>query len=392
MAGKGVCEMQDNILQFVDEKRLIDTAKALIAVPSPTLDAGAAADALASILAAEGFAVERPPADWPQAPAVVARLDSGRPGRVLQFDGHLDTVHLPFVPPKVEHGQLYGSGASDMKGGIAAFVEALRALRDAGAPTRGAILITAHDHHEAPWGDRRQLLALIRAGWVGNGVLLPEYLGDTLPVAGRGLAVFSVEIERAGSPVHEVLRPAGLPDVVAAGAEVVLRLNALNESLREQTAPYVGSDTLFIGRIEGGQLYNQVPVQCRVEGTRRWVTAGAAPTARRAIEALLADIAATSRTRIRLADCNVPGDAFALAPNSPLVAAFQSAHEQVTGKPLPLGGKPFIDDGNVFMAAGIEALTHGPCAVGAHTTDEQVAVAELVRVAKVYALTAQAFC
>lgn len=384
--------MQDNVLQFVDEQRLIDTAQALIAVPSPTLDAGAAADALASILAAEGFAVERPPADWPQAPAVVARLDSGHPGRVLQFDGHLDTVHLPFVPPKVEDGQLYGSGASDMKGGIAAFVEALRALRDAGGPTKGAILITAHDHHEAPWGDRRQLLALIRAGWVGDGVLLPEYLGDTLPVAGRGLAVFSVAIERDGSPVHEVLRPAGLPDVVAAGAEVVLRLNALNEPLREQTAPYVGSDTLFIGRVEGGQLYNQVPVQCRVEGTRRWVTAGAAPTARRAIEALLADIAAASGTRIRLADWNVPGDAFALAPNSPLVSAFQSAHEQVTGKPLPLGGKPFIDDGNVFMAAGIEALTHGPCAVGAHTTDEQVAVAELVRVAKVYALTAQAFC
>lgn len=384
--------MENNVLQAVNEQRLLDTAQELIAVPSPTLDAGAAADALASILAAEGFAVERPPADWPQAPAVVARLDSGRPGRVLQFDGHLDTVHLPFVPPKVEDGQLYGAGSSDMKGGIAAFVEAVRALRDAGAPAQGAILLTAHDHHEAPWGDRRQLLALIRAGLVGDGVLLPEYLGDTLPVAGRGLAVFSVAIERDGSPVHEVLRPAGLPDVVAAGAEVVVRLNALNEQLRAHTAPYVGSDTLFIGRIEGGQLYNQVPVQCRVEGTRRWVTAGAASAARRQIEALLAGIAAASSTRIRLADWNVPGDAFALAPNSPLVGAFQAAHEQVTGKPLPLGGKPFIDDGNVFMAAGIEALTHGPCAVGAHTTDEQVAVAELVRVAKVYALTAQAFC
>lgn len=384
--------MKDNVLQAVDEQRLLDTAQKLIAVPSPTLDAGAAADALASILAAEGFAVERPPADWPPAPAVVARLDSGRPGRVLQFDGHLDTVHLPFVPPKVEDGQLYGSGASDMKGGIAAFVEALRALRDAGAPTKGAILLTAHDHHEAPWGDRRQLLALIRAGLIGDGVLLPEYLGDTLPVAGRGLAVFSVEIERDGVPVHEVLRPAGLPDVLAAGAEVVGRLNALNEHLREQTAPYVGSDSLFIGRLEGGQLYNQVPTQCRIEGTRRWVTAGAASTARRQIEARLAEVAAASGTRIRLADWNVPGDAFALAPNSPLVGAFQSAHEQVTGKPLPLGGKPFIDDGNVFMAAGIEALTHGPCAVGAHTTDEQVAVAELVRVAQVYALTAQAFC
>ena len=120
-------------------------------------------------------------------------------------------------------------------------------------------MLTAHDHHEAPWGDRRQLLALIREGFVGDGVLLPEYLGDALPVAGRGMAVFSVEVERDGEPVHEVLRPAGLPDVIAAGAEVVLRLNALNEHLRERIAPYVGSDTLFIGRVEGGQIYNQMP-------------------------------------------------------------------------------------------------------------------------------------
>ena len=41
---------------------------------------------------------------------------------------------------------------------------------------------------------------------------------------------------------------------------------------------------------------------------------------------------------------------------------------------------------------GLRPLTHGPCATGAHTTDEQVPVAELVRVAKVYALTARAFC
>jgi len=79
--------------------------------------------------------------------------------------------------------------------------------------------------------------------------------------------------------------------------------------------------------------------------------------------------------------------------DSSLFGAFQAAHQEVVGERLPLGGKPFIDDGNSFMAlAGIQALTHGPCAVGAHTLDERVPVAELVRVAKVYALTAHKFC
>ena len=151
--------MVDAIRRAVNPQRLAETALALIAVPSPTRSAGAAADRLAEILAADGFPVERPVADWPEAPAVVTRLNSGAPGRTLQFDGHLDTVHLPFVPPRLEDGYLYGSGASDMKGGIAAFVEALRALRQTGALKSGSVLITAHDHHEGPWGDRRQVEA-----------------------------------------------------------------------------------------------------------------------------------------------------------------------------------------------------------------------------------------
>ncbi|MBT4979744.1 MAG: M20/M25/M40 family metallo-hydrolase [Gemmatimonadetes bacterium] len=385
--------MIEKITRAVDEKRLLDTAVSLIELPSPTLSAGAVADRLAEILVAEGFAVERPEADWPEAPAVVARLESVEPGRVLQFDGHLDTVHLPFVAPRIENGILYGSGSSDMKGGIAAFVEALRVLRDTDAIQRGGVMITAHDHHEAPWGDRRQLLALIREGYIGDGVLLPEYLGDVLPVAGRGMAVFSIEIERDGEPVHEVLRPAGLPDVVGVGAELIQRLKALCERLSAKIAPHVGSDSVFVGRMESGEIYNQSPVKCRIEGTRRWVAAGSEPKAKRELEELLAALAVESGTRVNLVDWVVPGDAFTVDEQSPLFAAFQGAHEAVTGNVLKVGAKPFIDDGNGFMnVGGVQALTHGPCATGAHTLDEEVPVAELLRVAKVYALTAFDFC
>ncbi|MDP7447332.1 MAG: hypothetical protein QF689_01975, partial [Candidatus Latescibacteria bacterium] len=82
----------------VDEQRLLDTAIRLVDIPSPTCDAAAVADGLAELLAAEGFEVERPDAGWPEAPAVVTRLHGAGEGRTLQFDGHLDTVHLPFVP------------------------------------------------------------------------------------------------------------------------------------------------------------------------------------------------------------------------------------------------------------------------------------------------------
>ena len=87
------------LLAAVNPERLLQTATALVEVPSPTRSAGAAADRLAAILREDGFEVERPQADWAESPAVVTRLDSGRSGRTLQFDGHLDTVTCPLRLP-----------------------------------------------------------------------------------------------------------------------------------------------------------------------------------------------------------------------------------------------------------------------------------------------------
>jgi acetylornithine deacetylase/succinyl-diaminopimelate desuccinylase-like protein len=365
---------------------------ALVAVPSPTRSAAAVADTLAEMLQNEGFAVERPEADWPEAPAVAVRYETGEPGRVLQFDGHLDTVHLPFISPRFEDGLLYGSGAADMKGGIAAFVEALRVLRSLELPAGGGILLTAHDHHEGPWGDRRQLRGLLRGGYVGDGVLLPEYLADRLPVAGRGLTIWEVTIRRTGTPVHEVLRGPDTPDVIAAGAELVSRLRALHERISINTAPYAGSDSVFIGKFQAGEIFNQSPTECQVSGTRRWVTPGQREPVLAEFRELLDELAQETHTEIDVA-FDLPGDAFRIDPKTPLVQSFQAAYAAATGGELPLGSKPFVDDGNLFAGeAGVPAITHGPAATGAHTLNEQVSLAELVRVAHVYALTAAAFC
>ena len=77
----------------------------------------------------------------------------------------------------------------------------------------------------------------------------------------------------------------------------------------------------------------------------------------------------------------------------PLVGAFDDSCQAVMGRTLSHGAKPFIDDGNTLMElAGIQAITHGPNATGAHTTSERVPLDDLVRVARVYACTAVAFC
>jgi acetylornithine deacetylase/succinyl-diaminopimelate desuccinylase-like protein len=376
----------------VNRQRLLDTAVRLVSVPSRTGEAGAVSDSLADLLRADGFAVDRPPAGHPAAPAVVVRLGSGKPGTTVQFDGHLDTVHLPFVPPAVTDGRLTGSGASDMKGGVAAAVEAVRVLRDTGVLTGGSVLLTAHDLHEAPWGYGQQLDQLIRDGVVGDAVLLPEPLCDRVPVAGRGGATWKVTIRRQGPPVHEVMRPPGEPNVIGAGAELVARLLRLNDRLGSMEHPLAGRETVFVGQIHSGEIYNSYPQECWVEGTRRWLPGTARAEVEREFNDVLAELAAETRTTVNC-EFRFIRDAFKLELTDPFLATFQNAYAAISGTPLPTGPKPFIDDGSSFWALkDAPAITHGPRAGGQHTVNEWVEIDDLVRVAHLYALTAALHC
>jgi acetylornithine deacetylase/succinyl-diaminopimelate desuccinylase-like protein len=376
----------------VQRDRLVDTAVRLIAVPSRTGEAGAVSDCLAKMLAEEGFTVERRAAGHASAPAVVVRWNAKRPGRTLQFNGHLDTVHLPFIPPRIEGDRIRGSGSSDMKAGIAAAVEALRMLRETDSLAAGSILLTAHDLHETPWGDGHQLDNLIRDGYVGDAVLLPEYLNHCLPVIGRGGFTWKVTIRRPGAPVHEVMRPVHEPSVIAAGALLVERLNRLDRELSVKRDAMAGAESLFIGQIHSGEIFNQYPQECRLDGTRRWLPGTRRQDVEEQLRALLAEVARETGTTIQ-AELNMMRDAFLLEQNDPFVSAFQNAQTTATGQALAIGAKPFCDDGNSFWwLAKIPAITHGPNAGGAHTLEEWVSIDDLVRVARVYALTAVAYC
>jgi acetylornithine deacetylase/succinyl-diaminopimelate desuccinylase-like protein len=381
----------DRLRTAIDRRRLVATAVQLIAVPSRTGEARAAADCLATLLAQDGFTVERPAAGYPAAPAVAVRFAGVGPGRTLQFNGHLDTVHLPFVPPAVSDDKITGSGSSDMKAGVAAAVEALRVLRDTGALTSGAVLLTAHDLHETPWGDGRQLDQMIREGYVGDAVLLPEYLNDRLPVVGRGGLTWKVVIRRPGPPVHEVMRPVE-PSVIAVGSELVARLQRLDCKVSVRTDARAGAESVFIGQIHSGEIFNQYPQECRLEGTRRWLPGTRRPDVEAEFRGLLDELARETGTTIT-SELSPMRDAFMLKEDDPLVAVFQGVYEATAGRPLPIGAKPFCDDGNSFWAlAGVPAITHGPNAGGAHTLNEWVSIDDLQRVALVYALTAVAYC
>jgi acetylornithine deacetylase/succinyl-diaminopimelate desuccinylase-like protein len=383
----------DRLRSLVNRERLVRTVVELVQIPSRTGEGAAVLNRLGAMLADEDFRVERPPANHPSAPAVAVRLDSAKPGRTLQFNGHLDTVHLPFVAPAVHHDRITGSGSCDMKGGTAAAVEALRALRESGLLSAGSVLFTAHDLHEAPWGDGRQLEGLIRDGYVGDAVLIPEYLNSVIPVVGRGLATWKIAIRREGPPVHEVLRPPDEPSVIDAGAELVARLRQYGGALSAKSDPRAGSETVFVGQVHAGEIFNQYPQECRLEGTRRWLPGANRKDVEDEFRGLVQQVAKRTRTTIDVNFLTVR-DGFRLDPADPLVKCFQESHAAARdGKTIDFGAKPFCDDCNTFWElAKIPGITHGPAAGGAHTLDEWVSIDDLVRVAHLYALTAVSYC
>ena len=386
-------DVTGRLRSLINRDRLVRTVVELVQIPSRTGEASAVLDHLGAMLTQEGFRVERPEAGHPSAPAVAVRLDSGKPGRTLQFNGHLDTVHLPFVAPEVRDDRITGSGSCDMKGGTAAAVEALRVLRESRALAGGSVLFTAHDLHEAPWGDGRQLEGLIRAGYIGDAVLIPEYMNAVIPVVGRGLATWKITIRREGPPVHEVMRPLSEPSVIDAGSELIARLRQYGTFLSGKSDAEAGSESVFIGQVHSGEIFNQFPQEFRLEGTRRWLPGVLRYEVEQEFYGLIQQVAKRTQTTIDV-DFNIVRDGFKLDKNDPFVETFQKAYSAAGGgKTIPFGAKPFCDDCNTFWAlANIPGITHGPNASGAHTLDEWVSIEDLVRVAQVYALTAIQYC
>ena len=195
-------------------------------------------------------------------------------------------------------------------------------LRETEALPGGGILLTAHDLHESPWGDGSQLDALIAAGYVGDGVLLPEYLHDRLPIIGRGGLIWKANVRRSGAPIHEVMRPAEEPSVIATGAELIGRLTQMDRQLATKSDPVAGRESVFIGQVHSGEIYNQYPQECRIEGTRRWLPGTKRADVETELRSLFGEVARTAGTEVAV-EFRLMRDAFHLDAGDPLVAAFQ---------------------------------------------------------------------
>ena len=349
--------------------------KALVAANSvnPSLVAGAPGEAEAAEVARAGLAAAGLDVVLQEAapgrPNVIGVLEGRQPGPTLMFCGHLDTVGVegmtdPFVP-RMDRGRLYGRGAQDMKGGVAAMIAAAGTF--ARSWTRGRLVVAAVvDEEHMSLGAE----ALVRE-WRADFAIVTEPTDLKVAIGHKGFAW--VEVVTAGRAAHGS-RPDEGRDAIARMGRVLGALEARDRGLR--AAPPVdfqGTGSLHASIISGGRELSSYPDRCTLVYERRTVSGEDARTVEAEAQAILAEIASADaefQASARLTGHRAP---YCLDPAHPLAGAVADAVAR-TGRPADMTGMSFWTDAAILGAAGIPALLFGPGGAGLHSTTEYVSL------------------
>ena len=305
-------------------------------------------------------------------PSVIATRRGSGGGRSLLLNAHLDTVGVagmdaPHVA-RIEGGRLYGRGAYDMKGALAAILVAADGVRD----LRGDVIVTAVSDEELASIGTEAVLERVRA----DAAIVPEPTDLRLAVAHRGFVGF--ELETHGVAAHGSRPDLGVDAIVKMG-HVLVALERLDERLTSGPRhPLAGTGSVHASLIEGGQELSSFPAHCLLMGERRTIPGETVENVERELRELAGD--ATVRV---IASRN--------AYEAPIEHPFVELFARIIGT-HDLVGAPFWTDAALIAGAGIPTVLYGPSGEGAHAEVEWVDLASLERVRDVIVRTAGEWC
>jgi acetylornithine deacetylase len=390
----GVSAAERAVLNRIDEASLVDLTTALVRATGQNPPGGEAATVNVLHVAAVELGLDVvETAVEPDRNNLRITLQGGAGPGVLLL-GHTDVVPVgegwttdPFGGA-VHNGRIHGRGASDMKGGLAASLAALAALR--GVELTGPVELAALvDEEETGKGIRAYVEACTDSAQPPFlGCLTAEPTDLQTIIGARGASYARIEVH--GKACHAG-NPADGANAIYGAAAVVAEIERMHAELAQRPHPLLGPATWSVGQINGGAGGSIVPAECVVVADRRLLP-GESP------ESVLDGL----RERVqglRLADRGLTVDvampmempAFQTPADSELALAADAALADVGGPRLPLGGwTGACDGGFVARDLGVPVVVLGPgSATGqAHRADESVAIEELIVAARAYALTA----
>jgi acetylornithine deacetylase len=320
-------------------------------------------------------------------PNVVARRPGRGGGRSLMFNGHLDVVGVegmlhPAFDATTRDGRLYGRGASDMKGGVAAMCAALARLPE----LDGDVVVTAVCDEE--W-QSIGTASVLQAGIRADAAIVTEPTGLAIMPAHKGFVW--AELSMAGRAAHGSRPDLGVDAIRHAGA-VLRELDALEESLAARTHPLLGRASLHASTIEGGTGMSTYPDRCSVRVERRTIPGESVADVRTELGQALWR-AGTGRAEfaaeLHILFAQPPSD---LPTDAPVVRTLAGLLEE-RGLPSRCVGMSAWTDAALLNEAGIPAICFGPGDMGlAHAAEEYIELAQVESATEILVALARRWC
>jgi succinyl-diaminopimelate desuccinylase len=316
----------------------------------------------------------------------------GKGARALMLNTHIDVVPAgegwttPPFEAALRGGILYGRGAADAKGSLAAMAAALvRLAQHSDTPVPGVVLAAVADE-EVGSGGARHLLEerppdAVVIGEPTNLRLMTAHKGSWRPV-----------VEIVGRSAHAAQPQLG-SNALEGAAQLLVGLSSLTETLARCQHPLVGSPTLVPVLIDGGEAPNSVPERCRITFDRRMIPGESESEVAAVFEAFLADFEESHPDyRFRLSDfAPSTGGPSETSPDDAFVVSCRKALARV-GLDEEIGGLIVNCDMTHFRARGIPTVVCGPGAPHAmHVVDEHVAVDDVLRAVDAYCAMAEEY-
>lgn len=366
----------------------------LVAIDSinPDLVPGGAGEEKIARFVAEWFERAGLEVVWDEAapgrPNVIGIARGTGDGRSLLLNAHMDTVGVVGMErphdPYIRDNRLYGRGAYDMKGGLAAIMAAGAAAKKRGL--RGDVIVTAvADEEYASIGT-----SSIVKHWRADAAIVTEPTELNICTAHKGFAW--LEVETKGIAAHGSRPDLGVDAIVKMG-KVLVGLEELDRSLR--TAPshrLLGSGSVHASLIQGGQELSSYPKHCFLSVERRTVPGETLQKVESELPRIFERISATDSTFKARVKTSMIREPFEVSLDEPIVRTVQSKATAILRRePGEIGQTGWMDSA-LLSAAGIPTVVFGPGGEGAHAVVEWSNLEHVERCAEILAAVAEEFC
>ena len=320
--------------------------------------------------------------------SVIGVLAGTGGGTSLMLNAHMDTVGAggmrdAFVPV-VRNGRVYGRGAYDMKGSLAAIMIVAREAKK--LALRGDLIIAAVADEEVSSLGTEAVLQRMEA----DAAIVTEPTELRLCLAHKGFAW--LEVETRGVAAHGSRPDLGV-DAVAHMGRILTGVLELDQLLRAgRPHLLLGTGTVHASLIEGGQEWSTYPARCVVKVERRTIPGEDGASALMEIEEVIAGARAADPALEASVALLLERPWSQLGADSFVTEAVEAAATEMLGREPEVIGVAYWMDMALSNAIGIPTVAFGPAGEGAHADVEWVDLASVETCVQVYLRAAELIC